>query len=211
MTNRLRTLLAAGAALLAAAAGASPLALPLAAQQVKLPDLRPLAPILARTTEPMGAVSTIAPLPGGRVLVNDILGRRVVMFDSTLAMVGIVADSTSATENAYGARGGGLLSYRGDSALFIDPASLTMSFLQAIRTACLQDPSYLDRFYSMQLGRPKGAKHIVIRLPWSARDHAGLDWIDDVGQFASIVWTGENIPSEEEMTEELEAHEFVLS
>lgn len=122
MTNRLRTLLAASAALLAAAAGA----LPIAAQQVKLPDVRPLAPILARTTEPMGAVSTIAPLPGGRVLVNDILGRRVVMFDSTLAMVGIVADSTSATENAYGARGGGLLSYRGDSALFIDPASLTM-------------------------------------------------------------------------------------
>lgn len=91
-----------------------------------------------------------------------------------------------------------------------DPASLTMSFLQAIRTACLQDPSYLDRFYSMQLGRPKGAKHIVIRLPWSARDQAGLDWIDDVGQFASIVWTGENIPSEEGLTKELEAHEFVL-
>lgn len=92
-----------------------------------------------------------------------------------------------------------------------DPASLTMSFLQAIRTACLQDPSYLDRFYSMQLGRPKGAKHIVIRLPWSGRDHAGLDWIDDVGQFASIVWTGGNIPSEDDMSEELEAHEFVLA
>ncbi len=92
-----------------------------------------------------------------------------------------------------------------------DPATLTMSFLQAIRTSCLQDPSYLDRFYSMQLGRPKGAKHIVIRLPWAARDHAGLDWIDDVGQFASIVWTGENIPSEDDMSEELEAHEFVLA
>lgn len=92
-----------------------------------------------------------------------------------------------------------------------DPATLTMSFLQAIRTACLQDPSYLDRFYSMQLGRPKGAKHIVIRLPWTARDHAGLDWIDDVGQFASIVWTGEGLPSEDDLSEELEAHEFVLA
>ena len=86
-----------------------------------------------------------------------------------------------------------------------------MSFLQAIRTACLQDPSYLDRFYSMQLGRPKGAKHIVIRLPWSARESVGLDWIDDVGEFASIVWTGENIPLEGDMSEELEAHEFVLA
>lgn len=92
-----------------------------------------------------------------------------------------------------------------------DPSTLTMSFLQAIRTACLHDPSYLDRFYSMQLGRPKGAKHIVIRLPWSARDQAGLDWIDDVGQFASIVWTGEDIPSEGDLSEELEAHEFVLA
>ena len=92
-----------------------------------------------------------------------------------------------------------------------DPASLKMSFLQAIRTACLKEPSYLDRFYSMQLGRPKGAKHIVIRLPWSARESVGLDWIDDVGQFASIVWTGENIPSEDDLTEELEAHEFVLA
>ena len=92
-----------------------------------------------------------------------------------------------------------------------DPATLKMSFLQAIRTACLQAPSYLDRFYSMQLGRPKGAKHIVIRLPWSSREAVGLDWIDDVGQFASIVWTGEDIPSEADMTEELEAHEFVLT
>ena len=92
-----------------------------------------------------------------------------------------------------------------------DPASLKMSFLQAIRTACLKEPSYLDRFYSMQLGRPKGAKHIVIRLPWSARESVGLDWIDDVGQFASIVWTGEDIPSEDDMTEELEGHEFLLA
>lgn len=92
-----------------------------------------------------------------------------------------------------------------------DPTTLTMSFLQAIRTACLKEPSYLDRFYSMQLGRPKGAKHIVIRLPWSARDQAGLDWIDDVGQFASIVWTGVDLPSEADLADELEAHEFVLA
>jgi hypothetical protein len=87
-----------------------------------------------------------------------------------------------------------------------DPSDLTFSFLQAIRAACLKEPSYLDRFYSMQLGQPKGAKHIVICLPWSARESAGTDWIDDVGQFASIVWIGKDIPNEHE----LEAHEFVL-
>lgn len=114
------------AALLCAAA------LPVRAQQpAKLPPVRPLGPILARSAEPLGAVSTAVPLPGGRVLVNDILRRRVVLFDSTLATFTVVADSTSATANAYGARGGGLLSFGGDSALFIDPASLSMMVINA--------------------------------------------------------------------------------
>lgn len=99
----------------------------LAAQnQVKVPPVRPIGPVLARSSERLGAVSTVVSLPEGRVLVNDILHRRVVMFDSTFTQVTVIADSTSATANAYGARGGGLLSYGGDSALFIDPASLSM-------------------------------------------------------------------------------------
>ncbi len=107
-------------------------AAPLAAQnQVKAPPVRPIGPVLSRSSEPLGAVSTVLPLPGGKVLVNDILHRRVVMFDSTLTEVRVIADSTSATANAYGARGGGLLSYQGDSALFIDPASLSMMVVNA--------------------------------------------------------------------------------
>jgi len=65
-------------------------------------------------------------LPDGRVLVNDIVGRRVVLFDSSLASFTLVADTTSATASAYGARPGGLIAYRGDSTLFVDPASLSM-------------------------------------------------------------------------------------
>ncbi|MCC7000675.1 MAG: hypothetical protein IT357_00865 [Gemmatimonadaceae bacterium] len=100
-------------------------ALPVAAQS-KLPPVRQLPNPTARTTEPLSAVSAAVPLPGGKVLVNDVLQRRVVMFDSALTMMSVVADSTSATANAYGARGGGLLGYHGDSALFIDPVSLSM-------------------------------------------------------------------------------------
>lgn len=92
-----------------------------------------------------------------------------------------------------------------------NPKHLTTSVVQAIRGACLKDPSYLDRFYSMQLGRPKGAKHIVVRLPWIERDRAGLDWVDDLGQFASLVWTGDGVPDEETLDDELEAHEFVMA
>jgi hypothetical protein len=103
---------------------ASVTATPLAAQT--LPPVRPLGATVARSTEPMGTVTTAIPLPGGKVLVNDILKRRVLLLDSSLTQVTVVADSTSSTANAYGARPGGLLSYRGDSALFVDPASMSM-------------------------------------------------------------------------------------
>lgn len=95
-----------------------------AAQQ--LPPIRPLGPIVHTAAEKLGAVSTVRQLPGGRVLVNDIVGHRVLMFDSTLATATVVADSTSATGNAYGVRPGGLIAYHGDSTLFVDPASLSM-------------------------------------------------------------------------------------
>ena len=95
-------------------------------QAQTLPPVRPLGATVARSTEPMGTVTTAVPLPGGKVLVNDIIKRRVLLLDSTLSQVTVVADSTSSTANAYGARPGGLLSYRGDSALFVDPASVSM-------------------------------------------------------------------------------------
>jgi hypothetical protein len=91
-----------------------------------LPPIRQLGPVTAVAKEPLGAVASVRPLPDGRVLVNDIIGRRVVMFDSALATATIVADTTSATSNAYGPRVGGLIAYHGDSTLFIDPASLSM-------------------------------------------------------------------------------------
>jgi hypothetical protein len=68
-------------------------------------------------------------LPGGRVLVNDPARRRVVMLDSNMKLIKVVADTTPMTQNAYGARGGGLLPWHGDSTLFLDPASLSMLVL----------------------------------------------------------------------------------
>ncbi|MDB4887181.1 MAG: hypothetical protein JWN79_2619 [Gemmatimonadetes bacterium] len=94
-----------------------------AAQQ--RPAARPLGPALA-TSEPLVALSAVRALPGGRVLVNDPGSRRVLLLDSMLKVLRVVADSTPSTANAYGARPGGLLAYRGDSSLFVDPASLSM-------------------------------------------------------------------------------------
>lgn len=92
----------------------------------QLPPVRQIASATTATTEKLGAVSTIRQLSDGRLLVNDIIGRRVLLFDSTLKTFTVVADTTSATGNAYGGRAGGLIAYRGDSTLFVDPASLSM-------------------------------------------------------------------------------------
>ena len=100
-------------------------AAPLAAQTAKIP-LRPLPAPAATSTETVRSLAAVRHLPNGSVLVNDQAGRRVLLLDSTLKLVGVVADSTSDTQSAYGPRPGGLIPYRGDSTLFVDPASLSM-------------------------------------------------------------------------------------
>lgn len=97
-----------------------------AATAQKLPPVRQLGPATTTTSEQLRAVSAVRHLSDGRLLVNDIIGRRVLLFDSTLKTFTVVADTTSATGTAYGPRAGGLIPYRGDSTLFVDPASLSM-------------------------------------------------------------------------------------
>ena len=96
------------------------------AQSEKLPPIRPLSPVEHASKELLGAVSQVRALPGGRVLVNDNAGRKLVLFDPTLAQFSIVADTTSATANAYSSRAAGIIQYKGDSTLFVDPTSLSM-------------------------------------------------------------------------------------
>jgi hypothetical protein len=95
-----------------------------AAQQV--PNARPLGAVTAKIAEPFASVQAVRHLPGGRVLVNDPGKRRVLLFDSTLQSFTVVADSTSATANAYAGRIAGLIPYKGDSTLFVDPSSMSM-------------------------------------------------------------------------------------
>ncbi|MCA0377636.1 MAG: hypothetical protein LCH84_18535 [Gemmatimonadetes bacterium] len=113
-----RTLLSLGLAL-----GAS---LPTALAAQARPAIRQLGAITATTSDSLGMVSNVRALPGGRLLINDASSRRVVLVDSTMKILAVVADSTTSTANAYGPRPGSLVAYRGDSTLFIDPASLSM-------------------------------------------------------------------------------------
>jgi hypothetical protein len=80
----------------------------------------------AMSKEQIGSITSVRELPDGRVLLNDGARRRLLLMDSTLATVAVVLDSLAEIENAYGVRPGMLIPYRGDSTLFIDPASLAV-------------------------------------------------------------------------------------
>lgn len=109
-----------GAAVLsAAAAGAG------AQQPAAKVAVRPLGPAVATSVETIGSLAAVRQLPGGNLLVNDQARRRVLLLDSTMKVIRVVADSANVAAN-YGGRLGGLLAFRGDSTLFVDPASLSM-------------------------------------------------------------------------------------
>src|SRR5437762_8519563 len=103
--------------LLAGAAGA---------QQQPSTPVRKLGAVAAKSTTPWNAIIGMRALPGGRVLVNDIMGRKVLMLDSALAPISVVADTTAATATAYSGRIASLIAFRGDSTLFVDPQSMSM-------------------------------------------------------------------------------------
>jgi len=90
------------------------------------PPIRQLPPILAKSAVTWNNILGVRGLPGGRVLVNDIFGRKVVLLDSTLSPITIVADTTPATATAYAGRIASIIPYHGDSTLFVDPQSMSM-------------------------------------------------------------------------------------
>lgn len=94
-----------------------------------LPPVRRIESAQAISTLSLGAITTVRQLSDGRVLLNDGTRRRLLLLDSTLAEVGIVLDSLTEVENAYGTRAGSLIPYRGDSTLFIDPVAYAILVL----------------------------------------------------------------------------------
>jgi hypothetical protein len=90
------------------------------------PAIRQLGRVERVSTDSLASVAAALPMADGRVLVNDLTGRRVLLMDSTLAHARVIADTTSATADAYGQTPGTLIRYRADTALFIDVSSLSM-------------------------------------------------------------------------------------
>lgn len=93
------------------------------------PPVRQIGRLERVSTDSLASVATALPLANGSVYVNDVIAHRVLLFDSTLKRPRLVADSTSLTGEAYGRAPGVMISYHGDSALFIDMPSLSMLLL----------------------------------------------------------------------------------
>lgn len=93
------------------------------------PTVRRIATASAISKDPLGNVTAVREVGGGRVLVNDGVRRRLLLMDSTLKTISVVLDSLSEAANFYGTRAGSLVPYRGDSSLFIDPASYALLVL----------------------------------------------------------------------------------
>ena len=131
-----------------------------AAQSPSVPKipLRQLPAASATSTDSIGSVAAVRQLPNGNVLVNDQARRRVVLLDPAMKMIGLVADSTSSTQNAYGVRPGGLIAYRGDSTLFIEPAGLSMLVIdpagKIIRTMAAPRANDVNFLIGGALGNP---------------------------------------------------------
>jgi hypothetical protein len=94
----------------------------------RAPAVRPIGRLERVSSDSLGfrSIATALAMPDGRVMVNDIRGRRVLLLDSTLSHGRVVADTTSGTANAYGASWSTLIRYRGDSALLMVPSTLSM-------------------------------------------------------------------------------------
>lgn len=81
---------------------------------------------------------------------------------------------------------------------------LSLACLDSCARACFRRPTYLDRFYAVQPGPPKGAKRLVVLAPLEQRTRIELEWIADIADYGTIVWRGRAGEQED-----LDAHEYV--
>jgi radical SAM superfamily enzyme YgiQ (UPF0313 family) len=68
--------------------------------------------------------------------------------------------------------------------------SFSPRVLETLAAACHVQPTYLDRFYALQPGRPSGANRLIVLLPASLRPCLGTEWIEELGAAATVVWRG---------------------
>jgi hypothetical protein len=87
-----------------------------------------------------------------------------------------------------------------------EPAHLSIRVLHKLMMSCQRRPTYMDRYFALQPGRPIGAKRLVVVLPDSERQSVAAEWLDEVDAIASIVW-----PAEPQVPRRVEKERLVLA
>ncbi|HYV98291.1 MAG TPA: hypothetical protein VE967_12600 [Gemmatimonadaceae bacterium] len=151
------------------------------------PPIRHLGPAIAATTEPLGLPLGGRRLSDGRLIVDDAQRRRLLMFDSTLARVTVLADSAPGAPLKYGPNPAPIIGYLGDSTLFLDAPARAFIVLDPSGkqarvaavpkatdvlwfngTRAFADPQGRIVYRGGPIGNPTkdtGQKIVVIRLP----------------------------------------------
>jgi len=61
-------------------------------------------------------------------------------------------------------------------------------FLSELLAACQENPTYLDKLYALQPGQIAGAKRLVLMISHDLRAHLPFQWIEAVGELATLAW-----------------------
>jgi hypothetical protein len=136
------------------------------------PPIQRIATASALSKDTIGTITSVRELPDGRVLLNDGQRRRLVLMDTTLKTVQVVLDSLSEISNAYGTRPGALIPFRGDTTLFVDPASFAMVMIDEhgkigrVRSVWrVQDVNYVSGLGNFGMPGVDAKGRIVYRIP----------------------------------------------
>jgi len=162
------------------------------------PPIEKIATATQMSTTPLGSILSVQELPDGRVLVNDGQRRRLLLMDSTLQHFEVVLDSLAEVANTYGTRPGALLPYKGDTTLFVDPASYAMIVIdpagKPVRVRSVWRAQEAGMISSPFFGIPgiDAQGRIVYRMqalpaPPTVAPPAGIPWIPSFPDSAFIV------------------------
>jgi hypothetical protein len=61
-----------------------------------------------------------------------------------------------------------------------------LGLAEALLQTCLEQPTYLDKFYAMHPVRIAGAKRLVVLLPAGVVSELPVEFVDSVGEIATI-------------------------
>jgi radical SAM superfamily enzyme YgiQ (UPF0313 family) len=85
------------------------------------------------------------------------------------------------------------------------PNCFRPNVLATLTAACQSSPTYLDKFYALQPGRANGATRLIVLLPVTRRPRLPASWLEEVGEYATVVWGG----AANELSEhDMEAYEY---